>query len=86
MSDLLQVNVSPGTKKLFAATAFGAVSLLFLARHFKRRKGKKKAQSPWEQGEFDFLLTAPPQKGDFLSFAPPQLLGTFCFFFFFSLL
>ena len=62
-----QVNVSPGTKKLFAATAFGAVSLFFLARHFKRRKGKKKAQSPWEQEEFDFLLAASPDKGDCFS-------------------
>ncbi|KAG5285527.1 hypothetical protein AALO_G00004390 [Alosa alosa] len=61
-NSLAEVNVSSGTKKLFAATAFGAVSLIFLARHFKRRKGKKKAQSPWEQGEFDFLLATPPEK------------------------
>uniref|UniRef100_A0A8C5GJY4 Mitoguardin 1 n=1 Tax=Gouania willdenowi TaxID=441366 RepID=A0A8C5GJY4_GOUWI len=30
------------TKKLLAATAFGTVSLLFLARRFQRRKGRKK--------------------------------------------
>ncbi|KAM9459382.1 mitoguardin 1 isoform 2-T3 [Salvelinus alpinus] len=56
-NSLSQVSVSTGTKKVVAATAFGAVSLLFLARHFQRRKGRKKgAQSPqWEQtGTFQF--------------------------------
>ncbi|XP_012670815.1 mitoguardin 1 [Clupea harengus] len=66
-NSLAEVNVSPGTKKLFAATAFGAVSLFFLARHFKRRKGKKKAQSPWEQEEFDFLLAASPDKDTYIA-------------------
>uniref|UniRef100_A0A8C5GJU4 Mitoguardin 1 n=1 Tax=Gouania willdenowi TaxID=441366 RepID=A0A8C5GJU4_GOUWI len=48
---LYTVSVSTGTKKLLAATAFGTVSLLFLARRFQRRKGRKKALSPqWEQG------------------------------------
>uniref|UniRef100_A0A668A1Y9 Mitoguardin 1 n=1 Tax=Myripristis murdjan TaxID=586833 RepID=A0A668A1Y9_9TELE len=46
--------VSTGTKKLVAATAFGAVSLLYLARRFQRRKGRKKGRSPqWEPAGFD---------------------------------
>lgn len=58
-SSLAQVSVSTGTKKLVAATAFGAVSLLFLARRFQRRKGRKKAHSPqWEQAGFEFLTSA----------------------------
>ncbi|XP_030631363.1 mitoguardin 1 [Chanos chanos] len=56
------VSLSTGTKKLFAATAFGAVSLIFLARHFRRRKGKKKTQLPWEPEKFEFLTTVPPVK------------------------
>uniref|UniRef100_A0A8P4JXL1 Mitoguardin 1 n=1 Tax=Dicentrarchus labrax TaxID=13489 RepID=A0A8P4JXL1_DICLA len=56
---VLQVSVSTGTKKLMAATAFGAVSLLFLARRFQRRKGRKKALSPqWEQAGFEFFSPA----------------------------
>nr|XP_040028252.1 LOW QUALITY PROTEIN: mitoguardin 1 [Gasterosteus aculeatus aculeatus] len=50
---LAQVSISAGTKKLVAATAFGAVSLLFLARRFQRRKGRKKAQ--WEQDAFEII-------------------------------
>lgn len=58
-SSLAQVSVSTGTKKLVAATAFGAVSLLFLARRFRRRKGKKRTHSPqWEQANFEFFSTA----------------------------
>lgn len=58
-SSLAQVSVSTGAKKLVAATAFGAVSLLFLARRFQRRKGRKKAHSPqWEQAGFEFLTSA----------------------------
>ncbi|XP_016333573.1 mitoguardin-1-like isoform X2 [Sinocyclocheilus anshuiensis] len=56
------VSLSTGTKKLFAATAFGAVSLIYLARHFRRRKGKKKASSPVEQETFEFLTTVPLKK------------------------
>ncbi|XP_059201025.1 mitoguardin 1 [Centropristis striata] len=57
---LAQVSVSTGTKKLVAATAFGAVSLLFLARRFQRRKGRKKAHSPqWEPAGFEFA--SPPE-------------------------
>ncbi|XP_069548653.1 mitoguardin 1 [Brachyistius frenatus] len=56
---LAQVNVSTGTKKLLAAAAFGAVSLLYLARRFQRRKGRKKAHSPqWEQAGFEFFPPA----------------------------
>ncbi|XP_023266657.1 mitoguardin 1 [Seriola lalandi dorsalis] len=56
---LAQVSVSTGTKKLVAATAFGAVSLLLLARRFQRRKGRKKVHSPqWEQAGFEFFSPA----------------------------
>ncbi|KAG7220930.1 hypothetical protein INR49_017780 [Caranx melampygus] len=54
------VSVSTGTKKLVAATAFGAVSLLLLARRFQRRKGRKRALSPqWEQAGFELFCPAP---------------------------
>lgn len=54
-SSLTQVNVSTSTKRLVAATALGAVSLLFLAHRLQRKKGRKKAQSPqWEQTAFEF--------------------------------
>uniref|UniRef100_A0A671QGK4 Mitoguardin-1-like n=1 Tax=Sinocyclocheilus anshuiensis TaxID=1608454 RepID=A0A671QGK4_9TELE len=58
-----QVSLSTGTKKLFVATAFGVVSLIYLARRFRRRKGKKKASSPVEQETFEFLNTVPLKKG-----------------------
>ncbi|XP_071377020.1 mitoguardin 1 [Centroberyx affinis] len=62
-NSLAQVSLSTSTKKLVAATAFGAVSLLFLARHFQRRKGRKKALSPqWEQAGFEFLSPVSPDK------------------------
>uniref|UniRef100_A0A3B3SA56 Mitoguardin 1 n=1 Tax=Paramormyrops kingsleyae TaxID=1676925 RepID=A0A3B3SA56_9TELE len=57
-----QVRLSAGTKKLLAISAFSAISLLFLARHLRRRKPKNKVQSPWEQRHFDFLTTEPPEK------------------------
>ncbi len=61
---VLQVSVSTGTKKLVAATAFGAISLLFLARRFQRRKGRKKALSPqWEQAGFEFFSPASAENG-----------------------
>ncbi|KAM7400203.1 hypothetical protein PAMA_004751 [Pampus argenteus] len=60
---LAQVSVSTATKKLVAATTFGAVSLLILARHFQRRRGKKKAvPSQWEQVGFDFFPSASAHK------------------------
>lgn len=55
-SSLAQVSVSTGTKKLVAATAFGAISLLFLARRFQRRKGRKNAQ--WEPAAFEIISPA----------------------------
>uniref|UniRef100_A0A4W6FU26 Mitoguardin 1 n=1 Tax=Lates calcarifer TaxID=8187 RepID=A0A4W6FU26_LATCA len=62
---ILHEIVSTGTKKLVAATAFGAVSLLFLSRRFQRRKGRKKAQSPqWEQAGFEFFPPASAQNGN----------------------
>ncbi|XP_070700821.1 mitoguardin 1 [Pempheris klunzingeri] len=64
-SSLAQVSVSTGTKKLVAATAFGAVSLLFLARRFQRRKGRKKALSPqWEQAGFELFAPASAENDD----------------------
>uniref|UniRef100_A0A8D0KLY9 Mitoguardin 1 n=1 Tax=Salvator merianae TaxID=96440 RepID=A0A8D0KLY9_SALMN len=46
---LIQVKISPSLKKLFAVTAVSAVSLLFLAHHFKRKRGKKtRKASAWE--------------------------------------
>ncbi|XP_053484387.1 LOW QUALITY PROTEIN: mitoguardin 1 [Ictalurus furcatus] len=60
-SSLPQVSLSSGTKKLVAVAAFGAFSVLFLARRFRRRKGKKKVLQ--EQKRSDFLSTLPPLKG-----------------------
>uniref|UniRef100_H0VL31 Mitoguardin 1 n=1 Tax=Cavia porcellus TaxID=10141 RepID=H0VL31_CAVPO len=46
---LSQIKFSPIAKKLFVVTAVSAVSVIFLAHHFKRRRGKKKAKIfPWE--------------------------------------
>ncbi len=60
----LQVSVSTGTKKLLAATTFGAVSLLFLARHFQRRKGKKKPHLPqWDQAGLEFYSPVSAENG-----------------------
>ncbi|XP_030062897.1 mitoguardin 1 [Microcaecilia unicolor] len=51
---LVQVKFSPGLKKLFVISAVSTVSLIFLARHFKRRRGKKKRKElPWEPGNLD---------------------------------
>ncbi|TNN88523.1 Mitoguardin-1 [Liparis tanakae] len=61
-SSLAQVSVSTGTKKLVAATAFGAISLLFLARRFQRRKGRKNAQ--WEPAAFEILSPASGGNGN----------------------
>ncbi|XP_034039275.1 mitoguardin 1 [Thalassophryne amazonica] len=55
-SSLTRVSVSSETKKLVTVTACGAVSLLFLARHFQRRKSRKKAPSPdWDQTKLQFF-------------------------------
>ncbi|XP_068396260.1 mitoguardin 1 isoform X3 [Eschrichtius robustus] len=46
---LCQIKFSPVAKKLFVVTAVSVVSVIFLARHFKRRRGKKKGKIlPWE--------------------------------------
>ncbi|XP_006888653.1 PREDICTED: protein FAM73A isoform X1 [Elephantulus edwardii] len=46
---LSQIRFSPGIKKLFVVTAVSAVSVIFLAHHFRRRRGKKKEKTlPWE--------------------------------------
>lgn len=62
---LTQVSVSPGTKRLVALTAFGAVSLLYLARRFQRRKSRKRRSSPpYEQVNFEVFAKAAAQQND----------------------
>uniref|UniRef100_A0A8I3WZU0 Nexilin F-actin binding protein n=1 Tax=Callithrix jacchus TaxID=9483 RepID=A0A8I3WZU0_CALJA len=44
-----QIRFSPVAKKLFVVTAVSAISVIFLAHHFKRKRGKKKGKIlPWE--------------------------------------
>ncbi|CAO2600457.1 Mitoguardin 1, partial [Lemmus lemmus] len=46
---LSQIKFSPVAKKLFVVTAVSAISVIFFAHHFKRRRGKKKGKVvPWE--------------------------------------
>ncbi|XP_021111154.1 mitoguardin 1 isoform X2 [Heterocephalus glaber] len=46
---LCQIKFSPVAKKVFVVTAVSAISVIFLAHHFKRRRGKKKGKIlPWE--------------------------------------
>ncbi|XP_008958173.4 mitoguardin 1 isoform X2 [Pan paniscus] len=46
---LSQIKFSPVAKKLFVVTAVSAISVIFLAHHFKRKRGKKKGKIlPWE--------------------------------------
>ncbi|XP_043376758.1 mitoguardin 1 isoform X5 [Chelonia mydas] len=62
----LRVKLSPGLKKLFVVTAVSAVSVIFLARHFKRKRGKKNTKvSPWEPGHLvlECTKTAASEKG-----------------------
>uniref|UniRef100_A0A3Q2QZ18 Mitoguardin 1 n=1 Tax=Fundulus heteroclitus TaxID=8078 RepID=A0A3Q2QZ18_FUNHE len=64
-SSLTQVSISTGTKKLVAATTFGTISLLLLARRFQRRKGRKKGQSPqWQQADLEFVSSAAAENGE----------------------
>lgn len=64
-SSLTQVSVSPGTKRLVALTAFGAVSLLYLARRFQRRKSRKRRSSPpYEQVNFEVFSKAAAQQNE----------------------
>ncbi|XP_044288261.1 mitoguardin 1 isoform X2 [Varanus komodoensis] len=63
---LIQVKIPPGLKKLFAVTAVSAISVLFLAHHFKRKRGKKTGKvSPWEPGHLvlDYMKTSASEKG-----------------------
>uniref|UniRef100_A0A674IQL2 Mitoguardin 1 n=1 Tax=Terrapene triunguis TaxID=2587831 RepID=A0A674IQL2_9SAUR len=62
----LWVKLSPGLKKLFVVTAVSAVSVIFLAHHFKRKRGKKNTKvSPWEPGHLvlECTKTAASEKG-----------------------
>uniref|UniRef100_A0A2K5SC09 Mitoguardin 1 n=1 Tax=Cebus imitator TaxID=2715852 RepID=A0A2K5SC09_CEBIM len=46
---LSQIRFSPVAKKLFVVTAVSAISVIFLAHHFKRKRGKRKGKIlPWE--------------------------------------
>uniref|UniRef100_A0A8C8TFG1 Mitoguardin 1 n=1 Tax=Peromyscus maniculatus bairdii TaxID=230844 RepID=A0A8C8TFG1_PERMB len=46
---LSQIKFSPVAKRLFVVTAVSAISVIFFAHHFKRRRGKKKEKIlPWE--------------------------------------
>uniref|UniRef100_A0AAY4B825 Mitoguardin 1 n=1 Tax=Denticeps clupeoides TaxID=299321 RepID=A0AAY4B825_9TELE len=74
-SSLGQVSISSGTKKLLAATAFGAISLILLARRFQRRKGKKNALSPWQPETFDLLNTVLSEKGSIQTLGSALMLG-----------
>ncbi|XP_044158159.1 mitoguardin 1 [Bufo gargarizans] len=65
-SSLTQLKSYPGLKKILAVTAVGTVSIIFLARHFKRRRGKKKSAVPsWEPGNLllDCTRNAASEKG-----------------------
>ncbi|XP_033837943.1 mitoguardin 1 isoform X1 [Periophthalmus magnuspinnatus] len=74
---LTQVSLSPGTKRLVAATAFGAVSLLYLARRLQRRKNRKRRPSPsaeWDQVNFDVFAKATAQQSNGSSDEPDLAL------------
>ncbi|XP_009580512.1 PREDICTED: protein FAM73A-like, partial [Fulmarus glacialis] len=63
---LNQIKLSPGLKKLFTVTAVSAISVIFLAHHFKRRRGKKnKKVPPWEPSHLVLECTkaAASEKG-----------------------
>ncbi|KAM3915585.1 mitoguardin 1 [Leptodactylus fuscus] len=63
---LSQLKSYPGLKKIFAVTAVSTVSIIFLARHFRRRRGKKKSQVPtWEPSNLllDCTKNAASEKG-----------------------
>uniref|UniRef100_A0A8C3T0D7 MIGA1 protein n=3 Tax=Chelydra serpentina TaxID=8475 RepID=A0A8C3T0D7_CHESE len=63
---VIQVKLSPGLKKLFVVTAVSAVSVIFLAHHFKRKRGKKNTEVlPWEPGHLvlECTKTAASEKG-----------------------
>ncbi|XP_071666657.1 mitoguardin 1 isoform X3 [Patagioenas fasciata] len=63
---LNQIKLSPGLRKLFTVTAVSAISVIFLAHHFKRRRGKKnKKVPPWEPSHLVLECTkaAASEKG-----------------------
>uniref|UniRef100_A0A8B9IS74 Mitoguardin 1 n=1 Tax=Amazona collaria TaxID=241587 RepID=A0A8B9IS74_9PSIT len=63
---LNQLKLSPGLKKLLTVTAVSAISVIFLAHHFKRRRGKKsKKVPPWEPSHLVLECTkaAASEKG-----------------------
>lgn len=51
-----QLTVTTGTKKLVAATAFRAGSVLFLARHFQKEHRKKAHSCQLKQAGFNVPL------------------------------
>ncbi|NXP72789.1 MIGA1 protein, partial [Ramphastos sulfuratus] len=57
--------LSPGLKKLFTVTAVSAISVIFLAHHFKRRRGKKNKVPQWEPSHLVLECTkaAASEKG-----------------------
>ncbi|XP_063795103.1 mitoguardin 1 isoform X3 [Pseudophryne corroboree] len=62
-----QLKSHPGLKKILAITAVGTITLIFLARHFRRRRGgKKKNKIPsWDSGHLllDSTRNAASEKG-----------------------
>ncbi|KAG9482995.1 hypothetical protein GDO78_009106 [Eleutherodactylus coqui] len=65
-SSLTQLKSYPGLKTIIAVTAVGTVSIIFLARHFRRRRGKKKSFTPsWEPENLllDCARNAASEKG-----------------------
>ncbi|XP_071985131.1 mitoguardin 1 isoform X2 [Engystomops pustulosus] len=65
-SSITELKSYPGLKKILVVTAVGTVSIIFLARHFRRRRGKKKSQTPsWEPGNLllDCTRNVASEKG-----------------------
>ncbi|XP_036207466.1 mitoguardin 1 isoform X2 [Myotis myotis] len=63
---LSQIRFSPVAKKLIVVTAVTAISVIFLAHHFKRRRGKKKGKIlPWEPEHLilEYTKRAASEKG-----------------------
>ncbi|XP_037682794.1 mitoguardin 1 isoform X1 [Choloepus didactylus] len=74
---LFQIKFSPGVKKLFVVTAVSAVSVIFLAHHFKRRRGKKKGKIlPWEPEHLilEYTKRAASDKGSSCSISRQNLI------------
>ncbi|KAG8132567.1 hypothetical protein E2320_010408, partial [Naja naja] len=75
-NSLIQVKISPGLKKLFAITAVSAITVLFLAHHFKRKRGKKTRKvSPWESDHlmFDYAKASGSEKNSSCSSSKQNL-------------